>query len=98
MAFRDMETPEQRYAREQAATSAQRSRQAAHKHDGQAQREQMTVDVYGRQGKDYSDPAEASRAARRRDKEIKDRDRHIAEADRHQAIADSKPAKKSRWW
>jgi hypothetical protein len=92
-----METPEQQYARRQASAAGQRSRQAAGKHDDEANRWQMTVDVYGREGKDYSDPEKAAEGVRQRDWHRSQAARHTADAERHEAIARVPPPGKRRW-
>lgn len=95
--FKDMETPEQKY---QAATAGVRVNQLskqARAADEEAQRQQMTADVYSRQGRDYSDPAKARQAAREADKQRGRRDRAVEEIQRLQAAAAPK-SKKRGWW
>lgn len=92
-----METPEQAYARRQAGSAAQRSRQAAGKHDDEANRWQMDIDVYGREGRDYSDPDKAAEGVRNRDWHRGQAARHTADAERHEAIARPPAPKKRRW-
>ncbi|KMS73625.1 hypothetical protein ACM01_17965 [Streptomyces viridochromogenes] len=62
--FKDMQTPEQRWAAQQAP----RLRGMAYMAEQESERQQMTADVYGRQGRDYSDPAKAARAQREADR------------------------------
>lgn len=85
--FRDMESPEAAYVRQQNAAAAERSRQAAGKEDSAANHWQMTADVYGREGKDYSAPAVAADAARKVERHLNRRDQHLAAATRHEALA-----------
>lgn len=97
--FRDMESPEAAYARRQASALAERSHAAAAKHDDQAERLQMTVDVYGRQGKDYSDPKKAADASKKGRRHQDLAARHRADAARHEAAAKAPAPKKKRgWW
>ncbi|MDX3112543.1 hypothetical protein [Streptomyces scabiei] len=85
--FKDMRTPEQGWAAQQAP----RLRQMAHAADQEAQRQQMTADVYGRRGRDYSDPATAGRAQREADRQRDRRDALRAAADRaEQAVTQPK--------
>ncbi|MFJ6085377.1 hypothetical protein ACIQI8_28665 [Streptomyces sp. NPDC092369] len=56
----------------------------------------MTADVYGRQGRDYSDPAKATRAQREANRQRDRRDSLRAMADRaEQAVT---PPKKRGWF
>ncbi|MET8982050.1 hypothetical protein ABZX85_41305 [Streptomyces sp. NPDC004539] len=89
--FKDMRTPEQQWAAQQAP----RLRQMAHEADREAQRQQMTADVYGRQGRDYSDPARAAGAQREADRQRGRRDGLRATADRAEQAAT--PPKKRGW-
>ena len=66
--FKDMQTPEQQYMARQAPAL----RQMAYTAEQEAERQQMTADVYGRQGRDYSDPGTAARAQREADR-LRDR-------------------------
>jgi hypothetical protein len=88
--FRDMQTPEQQYAARQAPAL----RQMAYAAEQQAEAQQMTADVYGRQGRDYSDPVKAARAQREADR-LRDRGRGLR-ATANRAEADAKP--KKRGW
>lgn len=95
--FKDMETPEQKYL---AATTGVRVNQLAKQAraaDEEAQRQQMTADIYGRHGKDYTDRPKAERAAREARNLRGRRDRAVEEIERLQAAAKPKP-KKRGWW
>lgn len=94
--FRDMETPEQQYARQQAGSAAQRSREAAGKHDAAAVDMGNQAAIYGRHGKDYADPVRAAAAARKGNWHAEQAARHDADAARHEAIA-KQPEPKRRW-
>lgn len=96
--FRDMESPEAEYVRRQAGAAAQRAREAAGKHHDEAERQQMVVDVYGREGKDYSDPEKAADASKKGRRHQDLAARHLAEAARHEAIATPPKPKKKGWW
>lgn len=63
--FKDMQTEEQRYA----AAQAPALRRMAYQAEQRAEEQQMTADVYGRQGRDYSDPAKAARAQHETDRQ-----------------------------
>lgn len=90
--FKDMQTEEQRYAARQAPAL----RQMAYQAEQQAEAHQMTADVYGRQGRDYSDPAKADRAQREADR-LRGRGRGLRET-ANQAEAEAKPKSKRRWF
>ena len=62
--FTDMQTPEQ----QDMARQAPRLREMAYATEQQAEKHQMTADVYGRSGTDYSDQAPAARAQREADR------------------------------
>ncbi|MFJ4784264.1 hypothetical protein [Streptomyces sp. NPDC088794] len=62
--FKDMPTAEQQYAARQAPAL----RRMAYSAEQEAERQQMTADVYGRRGRDYSDPAKASKAQQEADR------------------------------
>lgn len=96
--FRDMKTPEQQYAERQAGALAQVLYSQAHAADEQAQMHQMTADVYGREGRDYSDPTKARRAARDADMHRKRRDDLLAKARKQKQIADEAAKPKRRRW
>lgn len=89
--FRDMPTPEQQWAAQQAPAL----HRMAHAAEQEAQRQQMTADVYGRQGRDYSNPAKASRAQQEADRQ-RDRARGLRNT-AHHAENEVKP-KKRRWF
>lgn len=95
--FRDMETPEQQYARRQAVPLAQRSRQAAGKHAADAVDYDNRAVIYGREGKPYADHASSAEAARKSAWHSAQAARHMADAERHEATA-KPPAPKKRWW
>ncbi|MBA2951612.1 hypothetical protein [Streptomyces himalayensis] len=90
--FKDMQTPEQQYA----ARQAPRLREMAYAAEQEAERQQMTADVYGRQGRDYSDPRKAARAQREADR-LRDRGKGLR-ATANRAEAEVAPKKKRRWW
>lgn len=90
--FKDMLTPEQQYAAQQAPAM----RRMAYNAEQQAEREQMTADVYGRQGRDYSDPSKADRAQREADR-LNGRARGLRAA-AIRAEADAAPKKKRGWF
>ena len=94
--FRDMETPEARYQREQAAGVVRQAERAAYEHDQEAQRQQMTIDVYGRPNTDYTNPEKVRQARRERDRQEKNRDCALAAA-REAAAAAEPPSKRRRW-
>ncbi|MCM1943160.1 hypothetical protein NC239_33655 [Streptomyces sp. G3] len=84
-----MQTPEQQWAAKQAP----QLRQLAHNAEQEADRQQMTADVYGRQGRDYSNPAKADRAQREANR-LRDRAAALrTTADQ----ANAKPPKKRGW-
>lgn len=94
--FKDMQTPEQRYL---AATTGVRVNQLAKQAkvaEEESQRQQMTADIYGRHGQDYSDRPKAERAAREAKKLRGRRDRAVDEIQRLQETAAPKP--KRRWF
>lgn len=90
--FRDMQTPEQQYAARQAPAL----RQMAHQAEQRAEQQQMTADVYGRQGRDYSDPARAASAQREANRQ-RGRARGLRET-ANRAEADAQPKKKRGWF
>ncbi|MFJ8060819.1 hypothetical protein [Streptomyces sp. NPDC096142] len=89
--FKDMQTPEQQYAARQAPAL----RRMAHAAEQEAERQQMTADVYGRRGRDYADPAKASRAQREADRQ-RERGRGLRDT-ANQAEQATAPAKRRRW-
>jgi hypothetical protein len=95
--FKDMETPEQKYLAATASVRVNQLAKQAKAADEEAQRQQMTADVYGRDGKDYTDRPKAERAAREARKQRGRRDRAADEIKRVQAEAAPKP-KKRGWW
>ncbi|WP_329131592.1 hypothetical protein OG552_10615 [Streptomyces sp. NBC_01476] len=95
---RDMETPEQQYARRQAGAAAQRSREAAAKAYDQAQRDDNAVWAIGREGRRGYDPDAAAQYAASRDQNYDRAARYQAEAERHDAIASAPQPKKRGWW
>lgn len=88
--FRDVQTPEQQYM----ARQAPRLHEMAHAAEQEAGRQQMAADVYGRRGRDYSDPGKAAHAQREADR-LSDRAAGLR-ATASKAEATSKP-KKRRW-
>jgi len=90
--FSDMQTEEQRYAARQAPAL----RRMAYSAEQQAEQQQMTADVYSRQGRDYTDPAKAERARREADRQ-RGRARGLR-ATANQAEADVAPKPKRRWF
>jgi len=90
--FKDMVTEEQRYA----ASQAPALRRMAYQAEQQAEKQQMTADVYGGPGRDYSDPKKAERARREADRQ-RGRARGLRETAR-QAEAEVKPKPKRRWF
>ncbi|MFF6844733.1 hypothetical protein ACFY8X_39085 [Streptomyces tanashiensis] len=91
------ETAEESYLRSAAARQADIGRKQAYAADQEAQKHQMTADVYGRPGTDYHDPATAAEAIRQRDAALNRRDQHQEAADRQKQIAAPPPAKR-RWF
>jgi hypothetical protein len=89
--FKDMPTPEQQYA----ASQAPALRRMAYDAEQEAERQQMTADVYGRQGRDYSDPVTATRAQREADR-LHSRARELR-ATANRAEAEVAPPKKRGW-
>ncbi|MFG2789181.1 hypothetical protein [Streptomyces sp. NPDC048419] len=87
--FKDMSTPEQQYAARQAPAL----RRMAHSAEQEAERQQMTADVYGRRDRDYSDPAKA-RAEREADR-LRQRGRSLRATAKR---AESEAAPKKRGW
>ncbi|MFJ9378620.1 hypothetical protein [Streptomyces sp. NPDC101455] len=88
--FKDMHTAEQQYAARQAPAL----RGLAHAAEQEAERQQMTADVYGRRGR-YSDPAKASRAQDEADRQREwGRGLRATANQAEQALA---PQKKRRW-
>jgi hypothetical protein len=94
---RDMETPEERYAREQAGPAAERARQAAGKHAAEAVDWGNRAAIAGREGKDYHDPAASAEAARTSAWHANQAAQHTAEYEQHRATAKT-PEPKKRWW
>jgi hypothetical protein len=92
--FKDMPTEEQRYAARQAPALYR----LAHAADQEAQRHQMGADVYGREGRDYSDPAKASAARREADRQRARRDGLVESARRSEAEVAQSAKRKRRWW
>jgi hypothetical protein len=90
--FKDMQTEEQRYAARQAPAL----RQMAYQAEQRAEEQQMTADVYGRRGRDYSDPAKAAQAQREANRQ-RGRARGLR-ATANQAEASAKPKKKRGWF
>lgn len=88
--FSDMQTPEQQYA----AAQAPALRRMAYQAEQRAEEQQMTADVYGRQGRDYADPQKAARAQREADRQ-RGRARGLRETARQ---AEAKPEPKKRGW
>lgn len=93
----DHETQEQQYVRQSAERQAQIARKQANEAHSEAKRYQMDVDIYGREGKWYSDPVKAREAAATRDRYLERRGRHDEAATRQEQIA-SPPAPKKRGW
>lgn len=79
-------TPEEQYARRMAPARAEAARDAWHAHAGEAERAQMGVDVYGREGRWYSDPERAAADARTRDHHAKVAAGHRAEYERQERL------------
>jgi hypothetical protein len=94
--FRDMETPEQRYLAATAGVRVNQLAKQARAADEEAQRQQMTADIYGRHGRDYSDRPKAEKAAEEARTQRGRRDRAVDEIKRLQE-ADA-PAPKKRGW
>ena len=90
------ETAEQSYIRAAAARQVEIARKRAYAADQEAQKQQMTADVYGRPGTDYHDPGIAAEAVAKRNAALDSRDRHRQDADRQKQIATPPPAKR-RW-
>jgi hypothetical protein len=90
--FRDMQTEERRYEARQAPAL----RRMAYEAEQRSEEQQMTADVYGRQGRDYSDPAKAARAQREAERQ-RGRARGLRET-ANRAEADAKPKPKRGWW
>ncbi|MGQ4402548.1 hypothetical protein ACN6K4_003330 [Streptomyces hayashii] len=90
--LKDMATPEQQWAAQQAP----RLRQLAHSAEQESERRQMTADVYGREGRDYTDPRKAAEAQREADRLA----RHARglRATATQAEAQVAPKPKRRWF
>ncbi|WP_329390175.1 hypothetical protein [Streptomyces sp. NBC_01716] len=95
--FSQMETPEQQYARRNAGHLAQIANRQASRSEREAERHQMDVDVYGRQGRDYSDPQAADRAAKTRDKHLSRAARLRDDAARQERLATPPKKPKRRW-
>lgn len=89
--FKDMQTPEQQYAARQAPAL----RRMAYQAEQQAEGHQMTADVYGRRGRDYSDPRKADAAQREADR-LRNRGKGLRDA-ANRAEADAAPKKKRGW-
>ena len=90
--FKDMSTEEQRYA----ASQAPALRRMAHAAEQQAEKKQMTADVYGGPGRDYRDPKKAA-DARREAERLRQRAGGLRETARN-AEAEVKPKPKRRWF
>ena len=90
--FSDMQTEEQRFA----AAQAPALRRMAYQAEQRAEEQQMDADVYGRQGRDYTDPAKADWAQREADRQ-RGRARGLRET-ANRAEAEVKPKPKRRWW
>lgn len=90
--FSDVPTEQQRYAARQAPAL----RRMAHAAEQRAEEQQMTADVYRRQGRGYSDPAKAARAQCEADRQ-RGRARDLRETARR-AEAEVKPKPKRGWW
>ena len=90
--FRDMQTPEQEYAARQAPAM----RRMAYNAEQESERQQMTADVYGRQGRDYSDPRKAAAAQREADR-LRGRAKGLRET-ANRAEAEAAPKKKRGWF
>ncbi|MEV6999305.1 hypothetical protein AB0N62_16670 [Streptomyces sp. NPDC093982] len=88
--FKDMQTPEQQYAARQAPAL----RRMAYSAEQEAERQQMTADVYGRRGRDYSDQAKADRAQREADR-LRGKGRSLRATANH---AEAEVAPKKRGW
>jgi hypothetical protein len=95
--FKDMQTPEQRYLAATAGVRVNQLAKQARAADEESQRQQMTADIYGRDGKDYTDRPKAERAAREAKKQRRRRDQAVEEIERVQAAAAPKPRKRG-WW
>lgn len=89
--FKDMQTPEQQWAAQQAPSL----RGMAHAAEQESERQQMTADVYGRQGRDYSDPAKAARAQREADR-LRARGKALRDT-ASRAEAEAAPKKRRGW-
>lgn len=88
--FKNMQTPEQQYAARQAPAL----RRMAYNAEQEAERQQMTADVYGRPGRDYTDPQKATRAQQEADR-LRDRAKGLrGTANR----AEAAPKPKKRGW
>ncbi|MGW4803100.1 hypothetical protein [Kitasatospora sp. NPDC004272] len=79
-------TPEEQYAAQMAPARAETARDAYAAHDGEARAAQMTVDVYSRPGRWYSDPERAAKAAKQRDQHTAQAADHLAEYRRQAAL------------
>ncbi|MEE4541211.1 hypothetical protein V2S66_04415 [Streptomyces sp. V4-01] len=95
--FRDMESPEAAYLREQAAASARQSRQAAAEEYDEGVRDDNAVWAIGREGRRGYDPQAAAAHAVSRDQHFDRAARHEADAERQEANA-RQPQQKKRWW
>jgi hypothetical protein len=94
--FKDMQTPEQKYLAATATVRASQLAKQAQTANEEAQRQQMTADIYGRHGQDYTDRPKAERAAKEARKQRGRRDRAVEEIERLHAAAQPKP--KKRGW
>ncbi|MET9436897.1 hypothetical protein [Streptomyces sp. NPDC006551] len=92
------ETAEEQYVRQAAARQAEIAHKQAYAADQEAQKHQMTADVYGRPDRDYTDTDKASRAIRDRDRALDRRDTFRQAAARQQQIADPAPSNTKRRW
>jgi len=92
--FKDMQTEEQRFAASTAGVRVRQLQKAADAADQEAQRQQMTADIYGRDGRDYTDRPKAERAAREARKHGDRAGRLFDEAKRVAEAAAPKPRKR----
>ncbi|MEV7001135.1 hypothetical protein AB0N62_26065 [Streptomyces sp. NPDC093982] len=90
--FKDMQTPEQQYAARQAPAL----RRMAYNAEQEAERQQMTADVYGRQGNDYSDLSKAAGAQREADR-LRGQAKGLRQTAKR-AEAEAAPKKKRGWF
>lgn len=93
---KDMQTPEQAYFAATAGVRVNQLAKQAQALDEESQRQQMTADIYGRDGRDYTDRPKAERAAREARKLRERSGRLYDEAE--QVRSASAPAPKKRGW